>query len=79
MNLGEKLETIIFSRKSGDLGNYLGSSAETFGAAEIEGVIYKITRNIETVGDFFWTVLNVNTGNIVRLKDKYDLPCLKFV
>jgi len=79
MNLGEKLETIIFSRKSGNLGNYLGSTAETFGAAEIEGVVYKIARNIEAVGDFFWTVLNVNTGNIVKLKGEYDLPCLKSV
>jgi hypothetical protein len=78
-HLGEKIETIILSRKDTNHGRYMGSSAQTFGAAMIDGIIYKVARNIETSENWFWKVLNVNTGDSVTLTDQYDLPCLREV
>mgnify|MGYP003624617890 CR=1 FL=1 len=75
--LGEKIETIILSRKDTSQGKYLGSSAQTFGAALINGVVYKVMRNLEVSENWFWKVFNVNTGKTITLKDQYDLPCLR--
>jgi len=74
--LGEQIETIILARKDMPFGQYMGSSAVTFGAARINGVIYKIKRNLDVTQNWFWKVLNVNTGNEVTLQGQYDLPCL---
>ena len=79
MYLGEKIETIIHARSDLDIGQYRGCSAKTFGAAFIDGVVYKVQRNVEVTSNWFWKVLNVNTGNSVTLRDQYDPPLLKEV
>lgn len=76
-HLGEKIETIILARKDTSHGKYMGSSAETFGAALIDGIVYKVTRNLDVTQNWFWKVFNVNTRNTVTLTDQYDLPCLR--
>jgi hypothetical protein len=78
LSLGEKIEAIIYGRKDFDFGKYMGASAKTFGAARIDGIIYKVERNIEVMEEpWFWRVHNVNTGKKIELEDKYDLPCLQ--
>lgn len=77
--LGEKLETIILARRDMPFGKYMGDSAKTFGAARIDGVIYKIRRNLDLTQGWFWKVLNVNTGDEVTLQERYDLLCLQMV
>lgn len=75
-NLGEKIEAIIMSRKSGAYGKYLGSSAQTFGACEIDGQIYKVSRKIEPPSN--WTVNNVTCGISVTIEgDRWDLASIK--
>ena len=71
--VGEKVETIIFSRSSGKYGDYLGSSSETFGAACVDGVIFNVERDNSVDGDWFWKVRNLDTGLSSTLKDHNDL------
>ena len=77
--LGEKIETLIYRRVSGSLGDYLGATANVFGAVKIDGIVYHVERNIETNINWFWRVKNINTGNSIELKDQYDLPILATV
>lgn len=76
MNLGEKIETIILSRRSGSFGEYLGSSSDTFGACRIDGVVYKVARSVE-VDEPTFVVHNVNDGTFAVAQDKHDLGCIK--
>lgn len=75
MNLGEKIETIILTRETGNYGEYLGCTGETFGACRIEGVVYKVTRPNE-IGKPEFTILNVNTGEVAIVEDRFDLPMI---
>ncbi len=78
MHIGEKIETIIYSRKDGQFGQYLGSTAVTFGACCIDGIIYKVERNIEVDNDKpFWTVRNINHGTVATETDKDYLGCIR--
>lgn len=76
MNIGEKIETIIYSRKSGSFGEWLGESAKTFGACRIAGTIYKVYRDI-TPGAPYFTVHNLTTGKSVSVEDKWDIGLIK--
>jgi len=76
LSLGEKLEVIIRTRKSGWLGQYLGDSPNIFCGACIDGVNYHVLHNVEVNIDWYWHVKNINTGSEVKLKDQYDLCCL---
>lgn len=77
MNVGEKIETIIHSRKSGLFGRYLGSTSYTFGACVIDGVQYCVRRCIDGSEPWYWQVKNVSTGKTVDLVDQWDLPSLQ--
>lgn len=77
LNIGEKIETIIFARADGGLGEYLGASGQTFGACRIDGVVYKVERNNEVDADTVWTVRNVNEGTVATHDDYYGLPLIK--
>lgn len=77
--LGEKIETIVLARRDMPFGKYLGNSAVTFGAACVDGVVYKVKRNLDVTQDWFWKVFNVNTGHEVTLQDQHDLPCLQSI
>lgn len=78
MHIGEQIETIIHSRKDGKFGEYLGSSAKTFGACRIDGVIYKVERNIEVERDTpFWVVRNVNDGTVATEDEPDYLGCIR--
>lgn len=78
MNLGEKIETIILSRTDGKYGKYLGATAQTFGACEVDGKIYKVERNIEVDSDKpFWTVRNITDNTVATEDDQYYLGCIK--
>tara|TARA_B110000196_G_scaffold319054_1_gene335956 strand:- start:5099 stop:5353 length:255 start_codon:yes stop_codon:yes gene_type:complete len=79
--LGEKIETIILSRKSGKFGKYLGSTKNFFGSVDILGCIYHVERNVEIDENkpWFWRVKNVNTGNVIRLAEPDDLALQKFI
>ena len=77
MSLGEKIETIIYSRKSGEFGEFLNESNGSFGRVQIDGVVYRIIRHIEADSPFFWQVVNEDTNNVVSLKEEYDLCALK--
>lgn len=79
MKLGEIIETIILSRTSGKLGEYLGSTAATFGACRIDGVVYKVKRFIEAESSSYWEVLNVNTGRVAYCKNESDLSALEVI
>jgi hypothetical protein len=73
MCVGEKVETIIFSRRSGKFGDYLGSSVQTFGAARVDDIIFKVERNNNVGCAWFWKVRNVETGLVSTAKDRNDL------
>lgn len=73
LNIGEKIETIILSRSNGTFGEYLGSTAKTFGAVRIDGVVYKVERPVE-VNKPAYIIRNVNDGTTAIVEDKYDLP-----
>lgn len=76
LNLGEKIETIIMSRKSGTFGKYLGSSAQTFGACEIEGQIYKVSRKVEVPAS--WTINNITRDVSITIDgDRWALATIK--
>ena len=77
MNLGEKIETILYRRTNGNFGLYLGSTAKTFGACKIDGVIYKVERNIETDDNPMWKVKNLTTGKVAIAQDEYDIGLIK--
>lgn len=78
MHIGEKIEAILYTRTSGELGEYIGESAKTFGACSIEGKIYKVERYIETDNKKpFWTVRNVTDGTTATADDEYYLPCIR--
>ena len=77
MHIGEKIETIIHSRKSGSFGEYLGDSANTFGACNICGVIYKVERNIENPAEPMWVVRNINDATVAIGMGQWDLAGIK--
>jgi len=75
--LGEKIEAIINSRKNGWFGQYLGSTANIFGAVIINGIEYHVIRNMEADCLWFWCVKNIDNGACVYLEDQHDLGGIK--
>lgn len=72
ISTGEKVETVIFSRSSGAHGQYLGSTAQTFGAARVEGMTFKV-GNFSEIGPF--KVFHVESGLSEEIEDRYEIPC----
>lgn len=72
MNIAEKIETIILYRVSGEFGEYLGSGNTVFGSCYVDGNVYHIKRNNETISDDRWMVFNV-TQNLVAYTDSSEL------
>lgn len=77
MNIGEKIETLVLCRCDGVFGKYLGSTAVTFGACQIDDIVYKVERNIELDGSPMWVVRNVNDGTVATHDDSYGLSLIK--
>ena len=75
LTLGEKIETIIYSRNDGALGQYLGSSALTFGVCRVDGTTYSVKRSINPLEKWFWKIENTVTGRIWTCEDIYEI-CL---
>ena len=72
ISIGEKVETVILTRANGAHGQYLGSSAETFGAARVDGMTFKVGSFTE-IGAF--KVLHVESGLVEEIEDRYEIPC----
>lgn len=70
ISIGEKVETIVTTRKSGSLGQYLGSSAATFGAARVEGMTFKV-GSFSELGAF--EVLHVESGLREVAADRWEM------
>ena len=77
MNIGEKIETLIRCRCDGVFGKYLGHSAQTFGSCRIEGVVYKVVQNNESIVVPEFTVINVNEGTVAVAYDKFEIAMIK--
>lgn len=70
ISIGEKVETIVCSRSSGEFGLYLGSSPQTFGAAHVDGMTFKVGSRVEIDG---FDVLHVESGLKERAVDRFEM------
>lgn len=77
MYLGERIETVLYTRISGPVGEYLKCKNGDYHLVRIFGVVYKVERNVEVDIDWYWQVTNMNTGSKIQLKDVYELGCLR--
>lgn len=59
LSIGEMVETIILSRQTGKLGEYLGCDNQTFGVARLQGMTFRVSKQDEN-GRF--PVLHVESG-----------------
>jgi hypothetical protein len=66
LTIGEMVETIILSRKTGKLGAYLGNDDQTFGVARLQGMTFRVGKQDEN-GCF--PVLHVESGTTDLAED----------
>lgn len=70
MNLGEKIETILLSRKNGVYGDYIGLIDEKYEQCLVDDVIYNVTRNVE-IDTQYWCITNKDTNEIAFAPKNY--------
>lgn len=71
-SIGEKVESIVLARASGEFGLYLGGSPQTYGAARVQGMTFKVGSCAE-LGPF--PILHVETGVTEYAECRYEIAC----
>lgn len=64
MTLAEQIEVIVTKRENGKLGDYLGATANIFGACRIDGVIYHVKRSIDVDAPYMYAIKNINDNTV---------------
>lgn len=77
--LAENIETIVTRRADGKLGDYLGSTANIFGACRIDGVVYHVKRSIDVDAKYRWGIKNINDNTVAFTDDDYLCYASDFV
>lgn len=71
ISIGERVETIISCRASGNLGEYLGCEAHQWGVARVMGMTFEVGALGEIA---FFEVKHVETGNVETIEDRFEVP-----
>lgn len=71
MTLAENIETILRNRADGKVGQYLGSTANVFGACSIDGVVYHVKRDNEVDSKYRWGIKNINANTVAYTDEDY--------
>lgn len=71
ISIGERVETIIRCRASGNLGEYLGCEVNQWGKARVMGMTFEIGACAEIAP---FEVKHVETGNVETIEDPFEVP-----
>lgn len=72
ISIGEKAETVMRSRRTGNHGEYLGSRAGVYGIAKVDGMTFQV----DSLSEFGpKKAIHVETGNVETFEDSYEFPC----
>ncbi|MGG5276332.1 hypothetical protein [Pseudomonas syringae pv. coryli] len=72
ISIGEKAETVMRSRRTGNYGEYLGSRAGVFGIAKVDGMTFQV----DSLSEFGpKKATHLETGNVEIFEDSFEFPC----
>jgi hypothetical protein len=71
--IGDRLETVIFTRQSGNHGEYLGTEPGVFGVAKVDGQTFKVRSGVDLDAAWCWEVEHVASGFAQRCLKRWDL------
>lgn len=71
--IGDRLETVVFTRKNGNHGEYLGTEPGVFAVVRVDGQTFKVRYGVDLDAPWCWEVEHVASGLAARGCKRWDL------
>lgn len=71
--IGDRLETVVFTRMSGNHGEYLGTEPGVFAVVRVEGQTFKVRYGVDLDAPWCWEVEHAASGLAARGCKRWDL------
>lgn len=71
--IGDRLETVVFTRKNGNHGEYLGTEPGVFAVVRVEGQTFRVRYGVDLDAPWCWEVEHVASGLAARGGKRWDL------